>query len=66
LSQPEEGWQGYYGHLDRPILAAELTDPKSWCYFVSGPPSFDDAMEKLLLDWGIDAGNIKMERFQGY
>lgn len=66
LSQPGEGWQGYRGHVDEAILAAELPDPTSWCYFVSGPPSFDLAMRDLLLHWGIGAASIKMERFEGY
>jgi ferredoxin-NADP reductase len=66
LSQPGEGWQGYRGHLDQAILAAELTEPGSWCYFVSGPPSFDQAMQDVLVTWGIEASRIKMERFEGY
>jgi ferredoxin-NADP reductase len=66
LSQPGEGWQGYRGHLNGEILAAELPEPTSWRYFVSGPPSFDLAMQDLLLRWGIDAASIKMERFEGY
>lgn len=66
LSQPGESWQGYRGHLDQAILAAQLPDPGSWRYFVSGPPSFDQAMQEMLVGWGIDAGRIKMERFEGY
>jgi len=66
LSQPGKGWRGYRGHLDQEILAAELPDPGSWHYFVSGPPSFDLAMQEVLVGWGIDAGRTKMERFEGY
>jgi len=66
LSQPGEGWRGYRGHLDQTILAAELPDPGSWHYFVSGPPSFDQAMLEVLVGWGIEAPRIKLERFEGY
>ena len=66
LSRPGESWRGYSGHLDHNILAAELPDPDSWHYFVSGPPSFDQAMQEMLLGWGIEAERIKMERFEGY
>jgi ferredoxin-NADP reductase len=66
LSHPGESWQGYRGHIDRAVLAAELPDPASWHYFVSGPPSFDEAMEDVLLRWGIEAPRMKMERFEGY
>ncbi len=66
LSHPGGSWQGYRGHIDQAMLAAELPDPASWHYFVSGPPSFDQAMEEELLRWGIEAPRIKMERFEGY
>jgi ferredoxin-NADP reductase len=66
LSRPGDSWQGYRGHIDQAMLAAELPDPDSWHYFVSGPPSFDEAMEDTLLRWGIGAPRIKMERFDGY
>ena len=65
LSQPGESWQGYRGHLDQDILAAELPDPAGWQFFVSGPPSFDQAMRDMLLKWGVDDARIKMEQFRG-
>ena len=66
LSQPGDDWQGYRGHLDANVLAHELIDPGAWHYFVSGPPAFDKAMQEMLVEWGIDAGRIKQERFEGY
>lgn len=66
LSQPGKSWSGYRGHLDERILAAELAEPEAWHYFVSGPPSFGQAMQEMLVEWGIDAARIKMERFEGY
>ena len=66
LSQPGNEWQGYRGHLDQNVLARELTGPADWHYFVSGPPAFDKAMQEVLLAWGIDAGRIEEERFDGY
>jgi glycine betaine catabolism B len=66
LSRPGEAWRGYRGHLDRSILEVELADFREWHFFVSGPPSFDLAMQDVLVKWGVDAGRIKMERFEGY
>jgi glycine betaine catabolism B len=66
LSQAGEGWQGRREHLDQGILADELPEPGGWHFFVSGPPSFDQAMHDVLLKWGIDEGRIKMEQFLGY
>lgn len=35
-------------------------------YYLAGPPSFVDDMEKILLDLGIDEINIRYDRFDGY
>jgi ferredoxin-NADP reductase len=66
LSQPGESWRGYKGHLDQHVMARELPDPSGWRFFVSGPPSFDQAMQEMLVGWGIDTERIKQERFEGY
>lgn len=66
LSQPGEVWQGYRGHLDQHILAAEILDPAGWQFFVSGPPSFDHSMRDILLKWGADDERIRTEQFIGY
>jgi glycine betaine catabolism B len=66
LGQPGESWQGYRGHLDQNVLTRELSDPDEWEYFVSGPPAFDRAMEQMLLAWGIEAGRLRLEQFEGY
>jgi glycine betaine catabolism B len=66
LSRPREGWDGYRGQIDEQILTAELPEPGGFLYFLSGPPSMGRAMRELLLGWGIEAGSIKVERFEGY
>lgn len=66
LSQPGKAWQGYRGHLDQDILAAEIADPAGWDFFVSGPPSFDQAMRGILLKWGVTEEHVLMEQFMGY
>jgi glycine betaine catabolism B len=66
LSQPGGSWQGYRGHLDENVLSRELAEPGEWQYFVSGPPAFDQAMQDMLLARGIDAGPVRLERFEGY
>jgi glycine betaine catabolism B len=66
LSRAGEGWGGYRGHIDERILGAEVPDPRSWLYYLSGPPSLGQAMRELLLGWGIENGAITVERFEGY
>ena len=66
LSRAGEDWGGYRGHIDERILTAEVPEPRSWLYYLSGPPSMGQAMRELLLGWGIETGSIKVERFDGY
>ena len=66
LSRAEDGWQGYRGHINEEIIAKELPEPQSWTYYLSGPPSFVQAMWKTLEGLDIAAESITMERFEGY
>lgn len=66
LSHAGAGRPGYRGHIDEEILRRELPDPHRWAYYLSGPPSFDQAMRELLVGLGIGPGSINMERFEGY
>jgi ferredoxin-NADP reductase len=66
LSQSGKSWRGYKGHLDQQVMARELPHPAGWHFFVSGPPSFDQAMQEMLVNWGIAATGIKQEQFEGY
>jgi ferredoxin-NADP reductase len=66
LSHAGAGWPGYRGHIDREILSRELSEPHHWAYYLSGPPSFDQAMWELIVGLGTGPGSIKMELFEGY
>jgi len=66
LSHPESDWPGYRGHIDQEILSRELPGPRNWAYYLSGPPSFVQAMQELLAHRGIESGSINSERFDGY
>ncbi len=66
ISQPGKDWQGYRGRIDRAVLERELPWPTSWAYYLSGPPSFVRSMQEELAAWGIEAGSIKAEGFEGY
>ena len=35
-------------------------------YYVSGPDAMVDAVQKMLLDMGVSAGNIELDYFSGY
>ena len=66
ISQPKAGWSGYRGHLDESVLGRELTERHRWAYYLSGPPSFGQAMQDSLVGWKVDPASIKIERFEGY
>ena len=66
LSRPGESWGGYHGHISADILERELPGAGRWTHYASGPPGFVGAMRELLLNWGVDAGSVKFERFDGY
>jgi glycine betaine catabolism B len=66
ISQPKDNWPGYRGHIDQAVLSRELPQPPSWTYYVSGPPTFSQSMQKQLMASGVESGSIKVESFEGY
>ncbi len=50
------------GHLSHKSL---IVNPKS-IYYLAGSHSFVDAMEKVLLELGVDPIDIRFDRFDGY
>jgi ferredoxin-NADP reductase len=66
LSHPEAGWQGHGDHIDAQILGKELSEARNWAYYLSGPPSFVQSMQELLIGLDVGSGSIKAERFEGY
>lgn len=66
LSRAGESWEGHRGHISADILDRELPAPRRWTYHASGPPGFVGAMGELLQTRGVDADNVKFERFDGY
>lgn len=65
ISEPQDNdsWQGEKGFIREEMLKKYITDIKKPMYFIVGPPSFVEAMQKLLLGVGVKAGNIKIEKF---
>lgn len=54
------------GHLNITKLDAAVQHFVTRIFYLAGPPGFVDAMEKILLDMGIDETNIRYDRFDGY
>lgn len=64
LESPPDDWDGESGHLDADLLARHLPDDiEGLMAWVCGPPPMADAVEPVLLDRGIPARNLYVERF---
>jgi predicted ferric reductase len=66
LAEPPDGWQGFSGMVTAEVLEAvfgDREDHRDWAYLICGPAPMIDAVEKLLRERGVPAGNIVNERF---
>ncbi len=65
LSEPEPGWGGLTGMIDRATLdeVFGFDDAAQWLYLVCGPPAMLDAVETALMARGVPASQIVSERF---
>lgn len=65
LSEPEPGWTGLKGMIDRTILddVFGFDDASQWLYLVCGPPAMLDIVENALMARGVPASQIVSERF---
>ena len=49
----------YYGRIDKDFLESRIKDFSKPIY-VCGPPPFDEAMQKLLNDMGVESDNVSL------
>jgi ferredoxin-NADP reductase len=67
LSKPEDDWKGAVGHVDANFIGSSVPDWKDRFFYVSGPPAFNEAIKKVVLDdLKISKANLKLENFLGY
>lgn len=62
-SRPEAEWTGLRGHVDRALIERELVRVGGQTFFLCGPAAFMASVEEILLSMGVDAGQIRQERF---
>lgn len=64
LDKAPEGWAGESGFITPELLSRHLPDDRrSREYFLCGPPPMMNAVERSLLDIGVQLEDIHMERF---
>lgn len=66
LDQIPEDWNGYKGFVGVELLLQEVPDYAERTFYVSGPPSLVEAVEKILAELGINRKRIKTDYFPGF
>lgn len=67
-SQGEKAeWKGETGFISSEMVKRHLKNWQEYCYYVAGPPAFNEAMKKMLLEeLRIKPEMIVFETFSGY
>lgn len=62
----QEAWEDEIGFIDAAMLKRYLADLVEPIYYISGPPVFVTAMQKMLEGAGTDPDRVRSEEFVGY
>ncbi|MCF8365666.1 MAG: NADH:ubiquinone reductase (Na(+)-transporting) subunit F [Bacteroidales bacterium] len=65
---PEDKWSGYTGFIHQVIMDNYLKnhpEPEEIEYYICGPPMMNDAVIKMLDDYGVPPENIAFDDFGG-
>lgn len=67
ITHPENSdWRGETGRIDSQKLKKYIRNITGSIYYISGPTTFVEAMERLVRSLGVADENIKTENFPGY
>lgn len=66
LTRPGAAWRGRTGRINAQMIEENISNPKEWIYYSSGPTKMVEAMIGLLKEMGIADVQIKKESFPGY
>jgi len=65
---PEDNWAGYTGFIHQVIMDNYLKnhpEPEEIEYYICGPPMMNDAVVKMLDDYGVPPENVMFDDFGG-
>jgi glycine betaine catabolism B len=66
INQPTEQWKGQIGTINAEMIKQELPDYEENMFYTCGPPPMVEAMEKLVVNLGLQKEKLKREYFSGY
>lgn len=64
--KPRGNWPGEVGHIDEQMIRRHVKDALLSFYYISGPAAMVLAIEKVLVDMGIQKLHIRTDYFPGY
>jgi len=56
-------WKYDFGYINRELLLKHIPDVKQPVYYLVGPTTMVESMEKILLELNVNSNNIKLEKF---
>lgn len=62
----DPNWNGEKRRIDANFIKEYFPNINSYGYFVVGPPPMVEAVQKALLEAGVEINNITIENFTGY
>jgi ferredoxin-NADP reductase len=62
----QNDWQGEKRRIDPDFIKEYFPNVNGQKYMVVGPPGMVNAVQKALMDAGVEPANIKIENFTGY
>jgi ferredoxin-NADP reductase/mono/diheme cytochrome c family protein len=65
LSQPDPGWHGARGHVNREFIRETVPELEGRTFFLCGPPPFMNAARRILTELGVEGERIRQETFGG-
>jgi predicted ferric reductase len=63
LEEPPEDWHGESGFITREIVEDAIGESGGHEFFACGPPAMTEAVERILVEMGIDRRRLHYERF---
>ena len=63
VTRPDEEWEGPTGRLTWDVIMDNIKDASNKKFYICSSVSFAEGMNKLLLDNGVEKGQIRLEKW---
>lgn len=66
MDQSKRTWSGETGFIDAAMMRRHIEIPLEAIYSIAGPPEMVEAMQRMLVEAGVDPDAVRTEEFAGY